>query len=138
MAKDPNLEVNNNLTIPADELAWRYSTSGGPGGQHANKAHTRAEVTFEIAESVVLSDGQRSKLLEVFGPRVRVIVDESRSQMRNRQVASERLAKKLAEALTPKRVRRASKPGRGAKERRLKAKRQNSQRKANRQVSYDD
>lgn len=138
MRKDPNLEVNNNLTIPADELIWRFSTSGGPGGQHANKAHTRAEVIYEIAESAVLSEGQRTLLVAAFGPRVRVVVDETRSQLRNRQVASERLASRLAEALKPKRVRRASKPGRGAKERRLRNKKQQSQRKASRRVNYDD
>lgn len=138
MRKDPNLEVNNNLAIPADELVWRFSTSGGPGGQHANKAHTRAEVIYEIGESAVLSEGQRSLLTAAFGPRIRVVVDETRSQLRNRQVASERLSAKLAEALKPKRVRRASKPGRGAKERRLRNKKQQSQRKASRRVNYDD
>lgn len=138
MVKDPNLVVNNNLTIPAEELTWRYSPSGGPGGQHANKANTRAELIFEIAESAVLSDGQRRMLTAAFGPRVRVVVDESRSQMRNRQVATERLASKLATALVSKKVRRPSKPGRGAKERRLADKRKQSQRKAGRRISFDD
>lgn len=138
MARDPDIHVSNSLTIPAEELVWRYSPSGGPGGQHANKSNTRVELIFEIAESAVVSDSQRAILSGVFGPRLRVVVDESRSQMRNRQVASERLATKLAGALKPKRVRRPTKPGRGAKERRLSNKRKQSQRKANRRVSYDD
>ncbi len=138
MAKDPTIEVNSNLTIPADELIWRYGPSGGPGGQHANKSNTRAELIFDIANSTVLSESQRAKLTDMFGPRLRVVADDSRSQMRNRQVAAERLAAKLAEALKPKRVRRPSKPGRGARERRLADKRKQSQRKANRRISYDD
>ncbi len=102
MARDPDIHVSNSLTIPAEELVWRYSPSGGPGGQHANKSNTRVELIFEIAESAVLSDGQRIILAGSFGPRLRVVVDESRSQMRNRQVASERLASKLADASSPK------------------------------------
>ncbi len=138
MARESDIQVSNSLTIPAEELVWRYSPSGGPGGQHANKSNTRVELIFEIADSAVVSDSQRAILSGVFGPRLRVVVDESRSQMRNRQVASERLASKLADALKPKRVRRATKPGRGAKERRLSNKRKQSQRKASRRVSYDD
>lgn len=138
MARDANIEVNSNLSIPADELTWRFTPSGGPGGQHANRSSTRVEVIFEIETSAVLSNRQRELLSNEFGPRIRVVVDESRSQLRNRQLAGERLAEKLRAALVPKRVRRPSKPGRGAKERRLKAKRQQSQRKANRRVNYDD
>jgi ribosome-associated protein len=132
-----NLEVNDALVVPAAELVWRFSPSGGPGGQHANTSNTRAEVVFDIASSGVLTAAQREALTERFGSRVAVAVDDTRSQTRNRQLALERLAARLAETLQPRRSRRATKPSRGAKERRLKDKRQHAQRKAERRRRYD-
>jgi ribosome-associated protein len=132
-----NLVVNDNLVIPSAELAWRFSPSGGPGGQHANTSNTRAEVVFDIAASAVLTGGQRRTLTERFGPRVAVAVDDTRSQTRNRQLALDRLAARLADALRPRATRRATRPGRGAKERRLRDKRQRSQRKADRRQRFD-
>lgn len=127
-----DLVVSSSLVIPAAELQWRYSTSGGPGGQHANTAHTRAEVTFDIAGSAVLNPATRQRLLARFGPRATVSADDTRSQLRNRQLAAERLAGRLRAALVVERERRATRPGRGAVERRLKAKRHQSERKADR------
>ncbi|MDH3680374.1 MAG: alternative ribosome rescue aminoacyl-tRNA hydrolase ArfB [Acidimicrobiia bacterium] len=127
-----DVEVNDTLVIPAAELTWRFSPSGGPGGQHANTSNTRAEVVFDIAASAVLTDAQRRRLLGRFGPRLSISVDDTRSQTRNRQLARERLAARLAEALRPAKPRRATKPSRGAKERRLQEKRRRSQLKANR------
>ena len=129
--------VNGRLVIPAAELTWRFSPSGGPGGQHANTSNTRAEVVFDISSSAVLSGGQRSRLIERFGSQLAVSVDDTRSQTRNRQIAMERLAARLADALQPTKKRRATKPGRGAKERRLKSKRQRSQLKAGRRQRHD-
>lgn len=130
--------VGDRLIIPAAELTWRFSPSGGPGGQHANTSNTRAEVTFDIAASAVLSTSQRHTLTNRFGPRLSIAVDETRSQTRNRQIALDRLATRLADALRPRRPRRATKPGRGAKERRLQAKRRRSQLKAGRRRPHDD
>ncbi len=138
MATDGPLHVNGGLVIPATELTWRFGPSGGPGGQHANTANTRAELVFEIATSESLTAFQRDRLEREFGPRLRIVADDSRSQTRNREAALERMSQRLAEALKPKRVRRATRPGRGAKERRLKEKRQRSERKARRSKAWDD
>lgn len=139
MQDDDALRVTGQLIIPAVELAWRFSPSGGPGGQHANTSHTRAEVTFDIEASAVLSDWQRERLSDRFGPRVVVGADDTRSQMRNRQIARQRLADRLAEALKIEAKRRPTKPGRRAKQRRVDEKRKRSQVKANRsKPRYDD
>ncbi|MEZ5229470.1 MAG: alternative ribosome rescue aminoacyl-tRNA hydrolase ArfB [Acidimicrobiales bacterium] len=138
MATDGPLHVNGSLTIPASDLTWKFGPSGGPGGQHANTANTRAELVFEIATSESLNTYQRDRLEQEFGPRLRIVADEFRSQTRNREAALERMADRLADALKPKRVRRATRPGRGAKERRLKAKRQRSEAKARRSKNWDD
>ena len=137
MDRRDDLVVNDRLVIPAAELSWRFGPSGGPGGQHANTSNTRAEVVFDIAGSAVLTGGQRATLTDRFGSRVAVSVDDTRSQTRNRQLALERLATRLADALRPRTERRPTKPGRGAKERRLRDKRQRSQRKADRRQRYD-
>ncbi len=132
------LKINANLTIPDDELQWSFGPSGGPGGQHANTANTRAELVFEIEQSRSLTDSQREILTAAFGPRVRIAADQSRSQRRNRDVALRRLAERLQIVLKPKRKRRPTKPSRGSKERRLKAKRHQSERKAGRNYRGDD
>ncbi len=132
------LAVNRSLTIPAGELVWRFGPSGGPGGQHANTSNTRVELVFEIAESDVLDERQRRLFTETFGPRLRIVVDEHRSQLRNRALAAERLIERLNEALKPRVRRRATKPSRGSKERRLKAKREQSSKKAGRQRPAED
>src|ERR1700680_5196398 len=78
------LRVTRSLVIPADELEWRFTTSGGPGGQHANKASTRAEVSFDVAGSRSLGPRQRSRLLERLGPTVRAAAGDERSPTRTR------------------------------------------------------
>ncbi len=137
MDADGNLIVSNRLVVPAAELSWRFSPSGGPGGQHANTSNTRAEVVFDIAGSAVLTDGQRATLTKRFGPQVAVSVDDTRSQTRNRQLALERLAARLAEALRPRPTRRPTRPTRGSKERRLQNKRRQGQRKAERRRRFN-
>lgn len=129
---DGDLTISNSVTVPANELVWRTTASGGPGGQHANRANTRVELVFEIETSPSLSDGVRRRLADRFGPRLRVVVDETRSQHRNRELAAERMREQLAEALRPVRKRRPTKPTRGSKERRITAKKQRSQTKQGR------
>ncbi|MGI8684902.1 MAG: alternative ribosome rescue aminoacyl-tRNA hydrolase ArfB [Acidimicrobiales bacterium] len=124
-----DLRVSGSLRIPLAELEWRFSRSGGPGGQHANTADTRAEVRFDVAGSPSLGPRQRARLLERLGPVVRVVASDERSQARNRQLALERLAARLAEALHIERPRRPTRPSKGAKERRLEAKRHQGERK---------
>lgn len=136
MPDDPpptrGLEITRNLVIPENELVWRFGPSGGPGGQHANTANTRAELVFEIESSEVLDETQRARLSEKFGPRIRVACDDHRSQHRNREVAADRLVERIRDGLRRPTTRRPTKPTRGAKERRLRAKRARSDTKARR------
>jgi ribosome-associated protein len=123
------LRVSGSCVIGLDELEWRFSGSGGPGGQHANTSNTRVEVRFDVEMSPSLGPRQRERLLERLGPVVRVVASDSRSQHRNREVALERLAARLAGALRIQTPRKPTKVKRAAKERRLKDKRQQSERK---------
>ncbi|MGB6057129.1 MAG: alternative ribosome rescue aminoacyl-tRNA hydrolase ArfB [Microthrixaceae bacterium] len=138
MAAD-DLPVRPGLIIPAGEILERFSTSGGPGGQHANKAATRVELRFDIVGSRTLSEYQRDRLIGVFGPDIRVVGDDERSQLRNRTIARERLAARLRNALVPVRPRRPTRATRGSQVRRMEAKRQRSQTKqTRRRPSHDD
>jgi ribosome-associated protein len=129
---DDVLVVAPGVRVPRSELQVRFSASGGPGGQHANKAATRVELTFDVAASSALLPVQRERVIAKLGEQVRVVVDEERSQARNRTIAEERFVARLAGALRVERPRRDTKPTKGAKERRLQAKRQRSQTKASR------
>jgi ribosome-associated protein len=129
---DRYLRVGRSLSIPVAELTWRFSRSGGPGGQHANTADTRAEVRFDVAGSPSLSSAQRTRLLERVGPEVRVVAADERSQARNRELALRRLRDRLAEGLRVEARRRPTRPTRASVRRRLDAKRRTSQRKADR------
>jgi ribosome-associated protein len=126
------LRVTPTCVVRMDELDWRFSASGGPGGQHVNTANTRAEVRFDIAGSPSLGPRQRARLLERLGPEVRVVASDERSQLRNRELALERLRSRLADALHVERPRRPTKPSRGAKEKRLEEKRHRSETKRRR------
>ncbi len=112
------------------ELTWRFSRSSGPGGQHANTADTRVEVRFDISGSPSLGPRQRARLLERFGPSVRAVASDERSQARNRELALQRLAARLADALRVVTPRRVTRPTRGSVERRLEGKRLQAGRKA--------
>lgn len=133
------IPVTAGLEIPDTELTEKFSSSGGPGGQHANKAATRVELSWNIAESEVLGSRQRTLLTEHFGPVLRVVVDDERSQLRNREIAEARLAGRVRTALTPVKSRRPTKPTRGSQRRRVEEKRQKSQtKKLRRRPSADD
>jgi len=121
------LRVTRTCRIPLGELEWRFDTSGGPGGQHANTSNTRVEVRFDVAASPSLGPRQQARLLSRLGPVVRVVASDERSQTRNRQLALDRLSRRLADALHVAPQRHPTKPSRGAKERRLQAKRQRGQ-----------
>jgi ribosome-associated protein len=125
--------VTPTCVLRMDELDWRFSASGGPGGQHVNTANTRAEVRFDIAGSPSLGPRQRARLLERLGPEVRVVASDERSQLRNRELALERLRARLADALRVEKPRRATKPTKAAKQRRLEDKRHRSETKRRRQ-----
>jgi ribosome-associated protein len=133
MVDEPGfLRVSSTLRIPDAELTWRFSRSGGPGGQHVNTADTRVEVRFDIAGSPTLGPRQRARLLEKLGPEVRVVASDERSQLRNRAAARARMGERLADALRVEAPRRPSKPSKGAVERRLESKRRQASRKADR------
>ncbi len=137
-AAPDRLRVSPTLAIPLAELRLRFGPSGGPGGQHANKAATRVEVRFDVAGSPSLGPRQRARLLERLGPEVRVVADGERSQARNRQVALERLGARLAAALAVSPPRRPTRPSTAARERRLAAKRRQAERKARRQLPGEE
>ena len=118
--------MSRSCTIPLSELRWRFSRSGGPGGQHANTADTRAEVVFDVAGSPSLGPRQRQRLLERLGPEVRVAAADERSQARNRALALERLRDRLSAALRVETPRTATRPTRSSKVRRVEAKRRRS------------
>ncbi|HTV10232.1 MAG TPA: alternative ribosome rescue aminoacyl-tRNA hydrolase ArfB [Acidimicrobiales bacterium] len=131
------LRVSRHLLIPPRELEWRFSASGGPGGQHANTSNTRVELIFDIEGSTVLGPRQRARLLARLGPAVRLTASEERSQLRNRQAARQRLAQRLADALRPERPRTPTAPTRASQERRLREKRLRSARKQERRAGED-
>lgn len=126
------LRVTAGLAIPLTELTWRFSRSGGPGGQHANTADTRVEVRFDVAASPSLGPRQRARLRERLGDEVRVVASDERSQARNREVALRRLAERLAEGLRIETPRRPTRPTKASVRRRLDAKRRQAGRKADR------
>lgn len=124
------VRISSRLVIPEDELEWRFTGAGGPGGQHANTANTKVDLRFDVASSAVLSPVDRQRLLARYGPEIRVVESSRRSQARNRDEAVRRLAQRVREGLVEPRRRRPTRPGRGAVERRLTEKRQRSERKA--------
>ena len=126
------LRVNRTLRIPFDELDWRFTPSGGPGGQHANRSNTRAEVRFDAAASPSLGPRQRARIVERLGPVVRVSVDAERSQRRNRELALARLAERLGAALRIEKPRHATRPTEAARRRRMDTKRRLAEKKRRR------
>jgi ribosome-associated protein len=131
------LAVTRSCRIPLDELEWRFTGSGGPGGQHANTANTRAEVRFDVAGSPSLGPRQRARLIDQLGTSVRVVASNERSQARNRAAALDRLRQRLADALHIDAPRRATKPTRASQQRRLQSKRRHSDVKRARQTPRD-
>jgi ribosome-associated protein len=126
--------------IPESEFQWRFGPSGGPGGQHANKSSTRAELTFDIEDSRVFDETMRARLAEKLGSEVRITEDGSRSQATNRKKAVCRLHAMLDQAARPDPPkRRPTKPSRSARRRRLEEKRSRSDTKQKRKKpSVDD
>jgi ribosome-associated protein len=136
---DPStdLVVTRSLTIPAGELRWRFSASGGPGGQHANTSNTKVMLTWNVEQSGALSDAQRLRLVNELGPVVRVVVTDERSQVRNRDLALERLRDRVEGALAVRARRRPTTPTRSSIDRRLAEKRLRSERKIGRRSGHD-
>jgi ribosome-associated protein len=126
------LRVNERLAIPLTELTIRASRSSGPGGQHANVTASRVEASFDVLASTTLSDAQRRRLLARVGARPSAVAQDARSQARNRELALQRLAERLAKALIVPKRRRATRPTAASRERRLTSKRIDARRKRDR------
>lgn len=131
------------VSIPADELTWRFSRSGGPGGQSVNTADSRVELSFDVRRSPSLPEHLRERILGRLEHRLvdgvlTVAASEYRSQHRNRVAARTRLAEILTRAGTPPSPpRRPTKPSRGAQERRLAGKKRRGETKALRRRPLD-
>ena len=138
MDKGETLHVRRGLDLPLSEVTWRATTSGGPGGQHANRTFSRVEVEFDVGASSVLGPRQRQRLLDRVGPVVRASAAESRSQARNRQLALERLAARIDAALRVETPRRATRPTKSSQVRRVKSKRKRGAVKRRRGRPSDD
>lgn len=126
------LRIDEGLSIPLAEIELRASRSSGPGGQHANVTASRVEAVFDVWASATLDEARRQRLTERAGAVVTAVAQESRGQARNRELALERLAEKIAAGLVVPRRRRPTRPGRAAKQRRLERKRQMGERKRQR------
>jgi len=109
-----------------------FSPSGGPGGQHANRSHTRVELRLDLESSSAFGPVQRQRVIDRLGPELRIVVDDERSQTRNRALAEQRLVERLREALHVDPPRRATKPTRASKERRIADKQRRAQVKQSR------
>jgi ribosome-associated protein len=129
--EDP-IRIGRDVSIPLAEIVVRASRSSGPGGQHANVTASRIEASFDVAASGSLSEAQKARIIARAGPRVIGVAQDARGQARNRELALERLRRRLTAALAVQRPRQATKPSRAAKQRRLEAKRQNADRKRGR------
>jgi ribosome-associated protein len=118
--------VTRSVSIPRSEIDYRFSRSSGPGGQHAQKSDTRVEAIFDVEASSALTETQKRRVVARAGPVLRVVAQDERSQWRNRELATERLAEMLREALRVPRRRRPTKPTQSSVERRLEQKRRRS------------
>jgi ribosome-associated protein len=126
------LKIDERLAIPMAEVELRASRSSGPGGQHANVTDSRVEAVFDVAASAALDEGQRARLTERAGPLVTAVAQDGRGQSRNRELALQRLAAKIAAGLRTPRRRRATRPTRASRARRLEQKRRTGERKRSR------
>jgi ribosome-associated protein len=116
------LHIRPDLALPLSEIELRTSRSSGPGGQHANVTASRVEASFNVAGSATLTEAQRARISARLGPRVTASAQDTRSQHRNRELALERLASRLAHALEVRRPRTKTRPTRASQQRRVDAK----------------
>jgi ribosome-associated protein len=121
MAEDA-IRITRSVSLPLSEIELRYSRSSGPGGQHAQKTETRAEAVFDVEASGTLSETQKRRVIGKVGPVLRAVAQDERSRLRNRDLALERLAGQLREALRVRRPRVPTTPSPQARERRLEEK----------------
>jgi ribosome-associated protein len=121
--------MGSRFHLPERELAWRFSRSSGPGGQHVNTTDTRVELVWSLRDSQALSAAQKERVTRQLQHRlvngeITIVSSEYRSQHRNREAARVRLEELVAQALIPPKPRHATKPSKGARQRRLDSKKQ--------------
>ena len=126
--------VTRSVVLPLSEIELRVSRSSGPGGQHANKTESRVEAVFDVEASTALTENQKHRVVARAGPVLRAVAQDERSQLRNRELAIDRLVARLAEALRVERKRVPTKPSRAAKEQRLESKKRRGETKRLRRV----
>ena len=129
MNDSESIRVTRTVTVPLAEIELRTSRSSGPGGQHAQKSETRVEAIFDVEASTALSPAQKKRVVAKAGPVLRAVAQDERSQLRNKELAVERLTAALREALRVPRRRVPTKPSAAAKERRLEEKKRRSETK---------
>ena len=127
MSPGESIRVTRSVSIPLAEIELRFSRSSGPGGQHAQKSETRVEALFDVEASTALTAAQKARVTRKAGPVLRAVAQDERSQARNRELAVERIADQLRDALRIQRRRVPTKPSAQSKERRLEAKRRRAE-----------
>ena len=119
-------------TVPVSAVVWRFDPSGGPGGQHANRSNTRVEAVVDLTAAGDIDPEVRQRLIDRLGTELRVVVDETRSQARNREIALDRLEERLRLGLITAKPRKPTRPSRRARRRRLDDKRRRAETKRSR------
>ena len=138
MTMDDPMQIAAGVQIPLSEITIRTSRSSGPGGQHANVTASRVEAIFDVAASPSLTEEQRQRLAARLGLRVVAVAQDARSQARNRELALERLRRRLSSGLATRRPRHPTRPTGGSVQRRLASKRRHSERKRDRRPPASD
>ena len=138
-----DLTINDWLSIPDREISFVASRASGAGGQHVNKTSSRVTLRWDVAQSSALAPLIRSRIMEKLANRIdaagvlQLHVDSARSQLRNRETARDRLRELVLKALERPKARRATRPSKGAKKRRLEEKKRKGQKKADRRKRFD-
>ena len=132
------MSIGRDVKVPLREITIRTSRSSGPGGQHANVTASRVEAIFDVEASSALTDEQKRRVVARAGARVTAVAQDARGQARNRELALERLRRRLTQALATPRHRQATRPTKASVHRRLDTKRRQAARKRDRQRPKND
>jgi ribosome-associated protein len=124
MTGTESIRVTRSVALPRSEIVLRTSRSSGPGGQHAQRSETRVEAVFDVEASTALSAVQKRRVIAKAGPIIRAVAQDERSQLRNKELATERVVERLRDALRVERRRVATRPTAAARKRRLEEKKQ--------------
>jgi ribosome-associated protein len=135
---DDPMSIGRDVKVPLREITIRTSRSSGPGGQHANVTASRVEAIFDVEASSALTDEQKRRVISRAGARVTAVAQDARGQARNRELALERLRRRLTQALATPRHRQATRPTTASVHRRLDTKRRQAARKRDRQRPKND